>query len=165
MAYPTGIAPYWTENRGGLQPVLDLSTVQNHPLGTIARAQDAVLGALELIYLKGVASTVKGDAVIYDPKAGTTARAVHTTAARGLVAIAMSDCVLADYGWYAISGVVPVAAGSVNAGAPVFLTSTPGTIDDAVVSTDKVEGATTQSTDSASFAYVLLDRPSANGNG
>lgn len=170
MAYPASTVVNFKpiSDVVGLQPIATTSTTQNHPLGLIVKAQDfgtAACGVGEFMYCTGVASTAAGDACILDPKAGTTARAVHSTAARGLLGVAMSDNVASQYGWYAISGVVPVASGTVTAGAPAFLTSTAGTLDDAVVSTDAVDGCTVQSTVSAGFAYYVLERPSCNGGG
>lgn len=164
MAYPTTIN-FLPSGLIAAQQINDTKTTQQHPLGTIIKAVDATLGEAEFIYLKGVASTAAGDAVIYDPKAATTTRAVHSTAARGLIAIAMAANVASQYGWYCISGCVPVKAGTVAAGAKVYLTSTAAQIDDAVVATDGVDGAVTQAADSGGFAYCLLQRPSATGNG
>jgi hypothetical protein len=169
-AFPSNASWYHTDPDIGLQPINDTSTTQNHVLGKRVKGKDATYGAAEFIYLKGVASTAAGDVVIYDEKAGTTARAVHTTAARGQCAVAMSANVASQYGWYMISGscLVSSASNTVAAGAPVFLTGTDGNIDDAVVSTDKVDGMTTTGANAAittGFTLCQMDRPSANGNG
>ena len=53
----------------GAQPITDVSTVKNHPYGMIIKASDHGSddrGDGEFIYLQGVASTVAGDAVIYN---------------------------------------------------------------------------------------------------
>lgn len=166
MAYPS-VSFMMTSPTIGFQPIGATSTTQNHPLGTIIKAADGTLGEGEFIYLKGVASTAAGDTVIYDQKAATTTRTVHSSAARGEIAVAMSANVASQYGWYCISGVVPVNSGSntVAAGAKVYLTSTAAQIDDAVVATDGVDGAVTESANSGGFTYCLLQRPSATGNG
>lgn len=168
MAYPTTLAYAVTSPLIGVQPISQTSTTQNHALGTIVRAADASFGEGEFIYLKGAASTAAGDAVAYDTKTNNTARAVHTTAARGGFGVAMSANVASQYGWYQIGGTAVVKAGTVAAQGPVYLTSTAGTVDDAVVSTDKVDGAlftTADGTPTAGYATVFLQRPGCNGNG
>ncbi|QSQ14049.1 hypothetical protein [Myxococcus landrumensis] len=148
------------------QNFADTSTVQLAPLGTIRRGQDSTNGEGEFIYLKGVASTAVGDLVIYDQRAGTTTRTV--AGSRGPVAVAMSSNVANQYGWYQVGGAAVVKSGAAVAGASVYLTATAGTVDDAVVATDKLEGArykTADGTPSAGLAVLQLSRPSANGNG
>lgn len=150
----------------GAQPIATTSTTQAHPIGTVIRAIDPTYGEGEFIYLKGVASTVVGDLVVYDTKANTTTRAV--AGSRGPAAVAMSANVASQYGWYQIGGSAVVKAGTVADGGNVYLTATAGTIDDAVVAGDKVDGARLKSADgtpSAGFAIVQLARPSANANG
>lgn len=169
-AFPSNATWFHSDPDIGLQPINDTSITQNHSIGKRVRAKDATYGAAEFIYLKGVASTAAGDVVVYDETANTTTRAVHTTAARGQVAVAMSANVASQYGWYMISGscLVNSGANTVAAGTPVFLTSTAAQIDDAVVSTDKVDGMTTTAANGATtsgFTLCQMDRPSANGNG
>ncbi|AAK94384.1 virion structural protein [Myxococcus phage Mx8] len=160
---------YQTTEYGGILPqnISDTSAVQKAPLGTITRAKDPVFGAAEFIYLKGVASTVVGDLVTYDQYAGTTKRGVAGD--RGLVAVAMSANVAEQYGWYLITGAALVrSAAGVVVGAPVYLTATAGQVDDAVVATDKVDGArfrTVTGTPTAGFTVVQMSRPALNGNG
>lgn len=150
----------------GIQNIAVTDTTQNNLIGTIVEAVDPTYGAGEFIYLKGVASTVLGDVVIYDQYANTTKRAVAGD--RGPIAIAMSANVASQYGWYQISGSAVVKAGTVAAAGSVYLTSTAGTVNDAVVSGDKIDGAifkTADGTPSAGFAIVQLQRASLNGNG
>ena len=115
------------------------STTLENALGTKVTARHVDYGEAEFIYLAGVASTGQSDWVTFD-EAYTTARAVAD--AKGRVAVAMSDNVASQYGWYCIYGRVPagVLASYADNGA-VFLTSTAGHIDDAVVAGDLVEGA------------------------
>lgn len=169
-AFPSNASWYLTAPLIGAQAINDTSTTQNHPIGTRVRAKDAVYGEAEFVYLKGVALTAAGDVVVYDENANTTTRAVHTTAARGQVAVAMSANVASQYGWYMVSGscLVNSGANTTAAGAPVFLSATAGQVDDAVVSTDKVDGMTTAAANgatTATFTLCQMDRPSANGNG
>jgi hypothetical protein len=140
---------------------------QANLLGRRVRAFDPTYGEGEFIYLRGVASTIVGAAVIYDEFAKTTKLAVAGD--RGPVAIAMSINLLNFSGWYQISGAAVIkAAAAVAAGAAVYWTATPGAVDDAVVATDKVSGMrfkTADGTPAAGFAVIELDRPSANGDG
>jgi hypothetical protein len=148
------------------QAIADTSTTQNLPIGTRIKAIDPNLGEGEFIYLKGLASTAIGELVIFDQYANTTTRAV--AGSRGPAAVAMSANVASQYGWYQISGAAVIKAGTVAANASVYVTATAGTVDDAVVSGDKLDGArfkTADGTPSVGFAYCQLARPSLNGNG
>ena len=150
----------------GQQPLDVTSTTQQHPLGTRVRAWDPVYGEGEFVYLKGLASTALGELVVYDQYALTTTRA--TAGSRGPAAVAMSANVASQYGWYQIGGSAVVKSVTVAANASVYATATAGTVDDAVVSGDKVDGArfkTADGTPSAGFVVTQLDRPAMNGNG
>ena len=93
----------------------------------------------EYIYLKGVASTVAGSVVTYD-EAGQTALIVAN--AIGPVAIAMAAIVADKYGWYQIFGsATAAAAGAVADNAALYISSTAGKVDDAVVTGDCIIGA------------------------
>jgi hypothetical protein len=155
-----------TTPEAGVQPADATETTQRHPLGKIVEAEDPTYGGGELIYLKGVASTVVGSAVIYDQFAGTTTLAV--AGSRGPVAFALSINVASQYGWYQIAGAAVAKAVTVAANLPCFLDAIAGSVDDAGGVGDKIEGATTKTADgtpSAGFAVLQLDRPAANGNG
>ena len=144
----------------GSQPVASNSTVQKHALGTICRGVDPVYGAAEFIYLKGVASTVVGSAVTYSADDFSTALTVANCI--GPVAIAMSACVASEYGWYQIHGKAVVKAGTVADNALVYVTATPGVVDDAVVAGDRIKNAVLASADgtpSAGLAECEIQRP------
>jgi hypothetical protein len=148
------------------QAIADTSTTQNLPIGTRIKAIDPNLGEGEFIYLKGLASTAIGELVIFDQYANTTTRAV--AGSRGPAAVAMSANVASQYGWYQISGAAVIKTGTVSANDPVYVTATAGSVDNSVVSGDKLDGArfkTADGTPSAGFAYCQLARPSLNGNG
>ena len=137
-----------------------------YKFGDIVKAVDPVLGSGEFIYLPGLALTAIGELVIYDLNAGTTKRAVAGD--RGPCAVAMAANVANQNGWYQIGGLSVMKSGTVAAGGAVYLTATAGTVDDAVVATDKVDGArfkTADGTPSAGFVLAMLDRPCLNGNG
>jgi len=150
----------------GAQPIAVTDTVQNHPLGTRVFATDPTYGAGEFVYLKGVASTAVGNAVIYDQYAGTSTRAV--AGSRGPVGVAMSANVASQYGWYQVSGSAVVTSGTVVAGGLVYVTATAGTLDDAVVAGDKIDGVvfkTANGTPGTGLAVAQMCHPSLNGNG
>lgn len=149
------------ENRLGLQAIADTSTTQQHPLGTIIRAQDDTYGAGEFIYLKGVASTAVGSFVTYNLDDGSTTLLAANDI--GPTAIAMSANVASQYGWYQIQG---KAVGKCLAGfadnANCYATATAGSVDDAVVAGDLVKnckGASAIGTPSAGLAEFEIERP------
>lgn len=145
----------------GLQPITDVSSTQQHPLGTIIQAHDETYGAGEFIYLKGVASTVVGSAVTYNADDGTTA--LLAANAIGPVGVAMSaNAAATTFGWYQISGKAVIKAGTVADNGNVYATATAGTVDDAVVAGDRVKGAKFASADgtpSAGLAECEIHRP------
>lgn len=146
----------------GTQPIGVTSTTQLQPLGQIVRAVDPTYGEGEFVYLTGVANTAVGDVVVIDQ--GTTTRAV--AGSRGPVGVAMSANVASQYGWYQISGraVVNVAA-AVADNALVFATATAGSVDDAVVTGDQIDGAVFRAAASSGTTVAVIDRPAMNGNG
>lgn len=147
------------------QGITDVSDKAKLPMLTVVQAQDKAgsLGMGEFIYAKGVASTVVGSVVTID-EAGATALAIADGV--GKVGVAMAATVADKYGWYQISGkaVAKVAAGFVD-GKACFLTSTGGTIDDAVVAGDHIAGMIGRSAvddPSSGMAYLELSRPLAD---
>lgn len=158
----------------GWQPIADTSTTQNHPLGTIVQARDygdatnnaTGNGQGEFIYLKGAASTVAGSWVTYNMDDGSTT--LTAANAIGPVAIAMSANVASQYGWYQIQGkaVGKALSGYADNGL-VYLTSTAGSVDDAVVSGDLVvnaKGASALDGPATGFAEFEIERPWVNDN-
>lgn len=145
----------------GLQPIAEVSSTQQHPLGMIVQAYDETYGAGEFVYLKGVASTVVGSAVTYNMDDGTTA--LLAANAIGPVGVAMSaNAAATTFGWYQISGKAVIKAGTVADNGNVYATATAGTVDDAVVAGDRVKGAKFASADgtpSAGLAECEIHRP------
>jgi hypothetical protein len=146
------------------QAIADTSTTQLVPLGTIVLAEDkasTAYGVGEFIYLKGVASTVLGSVVTYAQDDNSTALAVAD--AIGPVATSMSANVASQYGWYQISGKgVAKALASFADNANCYLTSTAGSLDDAVVAGDYIygmKGASAVGTPSTGLAEVEMQRP------
>lgn len=134
-------------------------------VGKRVRAWDPTYGEAEFIYLNGLAATAAGDVVTYNENTNVTKRGVAGD--RGPVAVAMSANLASFLGWYLIAGDIPVntAATTVAANANGYWTATPGALDDAVVSGDKVDGLVFKAANSGGFTLAQIDRPSANGNG
>lgn len=148
----------------GFQPIANTETTQKHALGTRVRAIDPTYGEGEFIYLAGVASTVVGSVVTYNPADHTTALLVAN--AIGPVAVAMSINVASQYGWYQVYG---KAVGKVLAAfadnANCYGTATAGSIDDAVVAGDRVQnckGASAIDTPSTGLAELEIWYPFVN---
>lgn len=149
-----------TNPLAGTQPIDVTDTVKRHPLGMRVFANDPVYGHGEFIYCIGIASTAIGDACIYYPDDGTTARATTSTA--GFVGIAMSANVASQYGWYQIYGKAVVKAATVVDNAKAWATATPGTLDDATADGYMVHNAIFGSADgtpSAGFAELEILYP------
>ena len=148
----------------GTQPIATTETVQKHPLGLIVSGVDPVYGGGEFIYLSGVASTVLGSWVTYNPDDfSTTLLAAN---AIGPVGVAMSINVASQYGWYQISGkAIGKALVSFADNANVYGTATAGSVDDAIVAGDRVQsckGASAVDTPSAGLAEFEIARPFVN---
>lgn len=128
------------ENSLGYQAIASKDTTQRHPLGTIVKATDPTYGSGEFIYLKGVASCVLGSWVTYKNDGGVTALAVAN--AIGPLAIAMTTTTASYYGWFQINGMaIGKCLTAMASNTRVWLTSTPGAVDDASVAGDGVNNA------------------------
>lgn len=146
------------------QAIGTTSTTQKLPLGTIIRAKDddsTDYGVGEFIYLLGVASTEVGSVVVYSQDDNSTALA--SANAIGPLAVSMSANVANQYGWYQISGkgAAKVKASFADNG-DCYLTSTAGSVDDADVAGDYIngmKGASAIDTPSTGLAEVELSRP------
>lgn len=145
----------------GGQRIEDTSTTQQHPFGTRIRAYDTTYGPGEFVYVKGVASGAVGSVVTFSPYTGVTALA--TARSKGLVGVMMSALSATTlYGWVQVSGSAVAKSGAAVAGSTVYLTATPGTVDDAVVAGDIIYGAnyaTADGTPSAGLAVLSLSQP------
>jgi hypothetical protein len=132
------------ENREGIQPIGQTNAAlpsqyqvgqsasfgQNHPLGTIIRAEDATLGEGEFIYLTGAANTVVGMLVTYNNLAGTTTAVPNTASQNVPVAVAMSANVASQFGWYQIAGIATITktATKINPAAKLAISATAGSV-------------------------------------
>lgn len=115
----------------------------------------------DYVYLKGVASTAVGDAVVYD-EAGVTARLSTSTAVAQPVAIAMAANILATtFSWYQIYGLCPVVncAATVAADAYLQSTGTAGQVDDTTTAAKSIVGATSASAGASNVLTAWLNYP------
>lgn len=103
-------------NYGGPR-LMETDTVQSFPFGFVVRAYEPLLGAGEFIYLQGLAATVAGTVVSYNPVTGVTALLVATSNSDLPIAIALAPTTAGLFGWYQISGsanVVTVGGGALG---------------------------------------------------
>ena len=153
----------------GLQPIAVTSTVQNHPEGTIVEATDPTFGGGEFMYLKGVASTVVGSLVTFDPVNHTTTLSPNTANLAQPVAVAMSANVASQWGWYQVQGaaVIKKTAVKVSPNVALFQSATAGRIMSTVasgkqlVNARSVNAATVLS--AVSTITAVIDRPFLQG--
>ncbi len=146
------------------QAISEISTEQLLPLGTIVSAVDRAstnYGSGQFIYAQGVASTAEGSWVTINEDDWTTA--LLAANAIGRVGVAMAANVASSYGWYQIGGkaIGKALTGYVD-NALVYATATAGSIDDAVVSGDRVKnakGASAVGTPSSGFAEFEINNP------
>ena len=104
-------------------------TVEEQPTGLILTAQDSYWGTGEFVYARATATIRMGGVVtlspVWDSTAGkyrTDATEVANTANLGTnVAVAMAPFTVGQYGWFCISGIVPV-----NCNASVAVGAVPG---------------------------------------
>lgn len=124
------------------QGIASNETTELVPLGTVVQAKDRAAtdyGVGTFIYLKGVASTVVGSVVLIDQDDYSTSLATANDV--GYLAVAMSASVASEFGWYQITGKAVIKGlASLADNASLYLTSTAGSLDDAVVAGDRVKG-------------------------
>lgn len=134
----------FVDGRIGAQPIAEVSTVQNHPFGTRVRAKDVGntgYGEGEFVYVKGVASGALRAWAGYRAKSGLTTLAV----ADGNYSIGIMMATLdatTKFGWLQIKGrAIGKCLTQFADNGVVYLTATPGSIDDASVIGDVIHGA------------------------
>lgn len=133
-----------------------VDTAEQVPTGT--RGFDT--SGNEFIYLKGIASTVRGSWVTYNKDGETALLAANAV---GPVAIAMAAIVANRYGWYQIYGVNTVAStDTVAANKSLYIDATNGRADDAGVAGDLIIGAYSMTADTSNVATVHLNYPSVS---
>ena len=154
------------EQEIGLQPITDIETTAQHPLGKIARAEEPTYGHGEFIYLQGVASTGVGDIVEYNSAFQTGKASIAVTASEPL-AVAMSACTASYYGWYQISGYATVSKASATSfAADAAFGATSGEAVAAATGLFVHHGAVVAAASGASAvvtALVMINRPAGPG--
>ncbi len=177
------------DNILGVAPALtDVDTVQKWPTGMRIKGLDPALGYGEFVYAKGVASNIVGAFARIDEAGAATLTAAGT---RGQIGVSLNaNTSTTSFSWYQVYGLAVAKTLTVAADAPLFSTATPGSADDAVSATNKIDGAFTQTADGAGattvngvlvsqsgtisqasytvpagFALVNLVYPAMNGNG
>lgn len=124
------------------QGIHEKSTTLKHRIGEIRQAYDTDKGVGEFIYLKGVGSTAVGSWVGYTP--GTGATVLATANGNYPLAVSMTtNTTTGSYAWYQISGIA-TALGLTSITATsgfLWLTGTPGSVDDASVIGDAIINA------------------------
>lgn len=144
--------------------ITDHSTTPKFSLGQKVQCRDTAstaYGTGGFIYLKGLDATAVGSVVTFSSASWATALA--TANAKGRIGVAMSACVTGEYGWYQIDGnaAMKVLAAFASGNVP-YLTSTAGSVDDAVVVGDEIFSALSVSaidTPSTGLALVSINEP------
>lgn len=161
-----------TTHELGIQPIQVSSLVQNHDLGTIVTARDPVYGGGEFIYLRGVASTIAGSAVIWAGVASgvpafQTALAAATANQGQPLSVSMSANLANSFGWYQIAGQAVVATnGTLAAGnVKVYLAGSGQVTSTAAAGAQIVNATSTAATGTPAtgFGVISIDRPFAQG--
>lgn len=163
----------------GYPPITAFSAVSTPavPIGTIVTATDSTTstttgaqGSGEFIYLAGVASTVAGSLVTYNPATGVTVLAPTTANKTTPFAVAMSANILATtYGWYQISGVAAIAKTTikVNPAVAIYVTGS-GQITSTAASGKQVTNAVSANATTIASAtgtvLVTINRPGGWGS-
>lgn len=134
-----------------------LTAVHDSALNPVGMRYSPDGGKTEYIYLKGVASVVAGDWVVFDEAFATTRLVADEV---GPVAIAMAAVVADKYGWFQIYGVNTIAkTDTVAADAALYIDGTTGRADDAAVTGDLIMGAFSMTADTSNVATVFLNYP------
>ncbi len=122
-----------------------LTTVDDTAVYAVGREYTNPAGEV-FIYLQGIASVIEGDWVTYRVTSITTAVIKRVVAGdQGTLAIAMAAVINTKFGWFQVVGnnlaAGAITGGDAAVGGAVFLTATPGIMDDVEVSDDRVSGA------------------------
>lgn len=140
----------------GIASLTNIDTAAAYTVGTRCKARDVATatayGDGEFIYLKGVASTVRGSLVLIKDDYSTSLSAARD---KGALAVALAATVASTWGWYQILGTGVIACQTVAASAPCYLAAS-GTVDDAVVAGDQIIGMRTKTSDDTSTCVVTM---------
>ncbi len=154
-------------NRLGLTPIASLDTTTRQAVGTIVVAEDPTYGTGEFVYLAGVAGTLVGSLVIWNPIGNTTTLSPNTANLARPVAVAMAACTASYFGWYQIEGAAVIKKTAVIAATnvAVYQSATTGRIMSTAASGKQLLGARTVSSalSAVSTVTVLINRPHIQG--
>lgn len=129
--------------------IYDVDTTQRHRTGLTVAAIDTYWGYGEFIYGKAAGTVGMGDTATMASVLVSGALELQMTVATRVASaarpycVACADMTVGQFGWFCISGVVPMkaVAGVLAAGASVALSATPGSIG-AAAATFGIQGAT-----------------------
>jgi hypothetical protein len=144
-------------NYGGPR-LMETDTVQNFPFGYRVRAFEPVLGYGEFVYLQGVASTVAGSAVTYNPFTGVTTLDAATANDGSPLAFALAPCTAGLFGWYQVSGTALAANNATAATGNAFRKATGQIGSAAVAGTQILGGAKILVANSSTFTKTCTTR-------
>jgi hypothetical protein len=156
----------------GVTDFTNIDTTKAVQPGFIVRGVDSASGqgGGEFMYLPGVASTVVGSLVTYNPLKPSTTLAPNTANLAQPVAVAMAAVATStSYGWYQISGVATIkkTAVKVNPAVQIFLSGTAGRVMPTVASGKQIQSAISVNAATVASAtstiQVLINRPFAQG--
>ncbi len=161
-----------TENRLGQTHIDSVDDSAIVPVGTIVRAVDPTYGEGEFVYLLGVVNTIVGSIVTWhdaDTSLGLTALSTTVVDSGEPLAVAMAATVAGKYGWYQISGIAVLGKANSLSMAPGLDFAVAAGLVIAAATTNRVRGANTAITASASALVItipcLINRPSGPGVG
>lgn len=136
---PTAAVPQNFQTNYGGPRLMETDNAQTFPFGFRVRAFDNILGYGEFVYLQGVASTVAGSAVTYNPFTGVTTLDAATANDASPIAFAVAPCVAGLFGWYQVAGVAVAANNGTAAAGNAFRKAT-GQIGSAAVAGTQILG-------------------------
>lgn len=135
-AVPTNLST----NYGGPR-IMETDTTQNFPFGYRCQAYDNLMGFGEFIYLQGVASTVAGSLVNYNPFTGASTLNVPSDFNAVSLAVAVAPTVANLFGWYQIAGTAIAVNNATAAAGSAFQVGT-GTISSTSTVSRQILGGT-----------------------
>lgn len=141
----------------GIADMTNVDATAVYEVGKRCKARDVgatAYGFGEFIYLKGVASTVRGSLVVIGDDYSTSLSATRSKGALA-VALAITDST-SKWGWYQILGTGVITCGTVAANLPAYLVGSTGTIDDAVLAGDVIAGMRTKTADDTGTCVVTM---------
>jgi hypothetical protein len=142
---------------------METDTTQNFPFGFKVRAFDPILGFGEFVYLQGVASTVAGSAVTFNPFTGVTTLDAATANDGSPIAFAVAPCVAGLFGWYQVSGTAVAANNGTAAAGNAFRKATGQIGSAAVAGTQILGGAKILVANGSTFTKVGTTRNGSTG--